>query len=478
MVQGERLRMKQSGVRHEADNNRIDREAPANRQSDAPLPEHLMRMADMANASDRITRQLKWQDALEHSARQTAQQHASTMSNRANSINNAPIQRVVLIDGSSRIRNVQTIWARIKDGGVFARGDKKILQEIHRDLPDDELSLDQITALIVAKRAPPAGKKKKRKARSSQKPADYQQRTTDPIGNQVDFETHRSFRAERRVRRRLARNGAPLKGRNVYLTTYATPGESGNKRQRIMTVSQPAGALPRNHETLDQDDLVSNTIIGHSEARTDDIERNYDRAAGWQRESEATTREQCKDCRHNYPSETLEKHYHGFPYSAPEDHIQDRKLRSRIVGNKGKKGDMTLDAAEQKDFTAAMSSATYARQFDPAQNPAMDAAAARVAAQSDDSSEEYSDDEVPIHMPPFLYAGLQSQLVKGKMGKAPVYPIPASGTYSPKQRIDQINWIAEQRKKLAAKSAKAKDDGNGDDETGLSEDESDMDEEK
>ncbi|CUI06036.1 hypothetical protein BN2497_6849 [Janthinobacterium sp. CG23_2] len=465
--------MKKSAVQHDAENNRIEREAPANRRSDAPLPEHLIRMADMANASDRITRQMKWQDAIDHSPRQTAQHHAFTIPNSAN---NAPIQRVVLIDGSSRIRNVETIWTKIKHGGAPARGDKKILQEIHRALPDDELSLDQIKARIVAKRAPPPGKK--RKARSDEKPADYQERTTDPIGNQVDFETHRSFRVERRARRRLAKNGAPLKGRNVYVTTYATPGESDNKRQRIMTVSQPPGGLPKNHETLDEDDLVSNTIIGHSEARTDDIESNYDRAAEWERESEATTREQCKDCRHNYPSETLKKHYHGFPYSAPEDHIQDKKLRRRVVANKGKKGDMTLDTAEQKDFTAAVSSATYARQFDPAQNPAMDAAAARVAAQSDDSSEEYSDDDVPIHMPPFLYAGIKSRLVKGKMGKAPVYPIPASGTYSPKQRIDQIKWIAEQRKKLAEKSAKAKDDGNSDDDAGLSEDESDMDEEK
>lgn len=138
---------------------------------------------------------------------------------------------------------------------------------------------------------------------------------------------------------------------------------------------------------------------------------------------------------------------------------------------------MTLDTEEQKDFSAAVSSATYARQFDPAQNPAMEAAAARMAAQSDDSSEEYSDDDVPIHVPPFVYAGIKSQLVNGKMGKAPVHLIPAAGTYSPEQRIEQIKWIVEQRKKLAEKSAKAEDDNDGDDEVGVSEDESDMGEE-
>jgi len=467
------IAMKKIGVQHEPESSRIDHEAPARQSPDVPLLEHRTRMADMANGSDRVMRQMKWQDAIDHSPRQTARSRAFSTSE---SVSSAPVQRVVLIDGSAKIRNVEKIWAKIKDGALPARGDKKILQEIHRDFPDDELTLDEIKARIVAKRAPPPSKK--RKARSDEKPADYQARTTDPIGNHVDFETHRSFRLERRARRRLARSGMPLKGRNVYVTTYATPGESGNKRQRIMTVSQPPGDLPKDHETLNEDDLVSNTIIGHSEAQTDNIEKNYARVAGWKRESEATTREQCKDCRHNYPSQTLEHHSHGFPYSAPEDHLQNANLRRRVIANKGKKGDMVLDTAEQKDFTAAVSSATYARQFDPAQNPAMEAAAARVEAQLDDSDEEYSDDEVPVHMPPFLFDGIKSQLVEGKMGKAPVYRIPASATYSLGQRASQVKWIAERRKKLAEKLAQAKDDGNSDDEEGLSEGESEFEEEK
>lgn len=422
----------------------------------APSVEKLSYLAGLAN-SNAQQKQLKWRAAIEPNPRLASQARSLAQYGSGSTI-----QRVVLDHGGVRITSLENIWAKIKENNEHVLGDKKILGDIHRAFPNEVLDLEALKARIALQRVPKRGKK--RKARSDEKPADFQARTTGATGNHVDFKTHRAFRMERRIRRRLAKAGLPLKGRNVYATNY----ENGDKRQKIVTVSQPPGALPKNHAMLAEDDLIAHTIIGHSEAQTDAIERNYGTVKGWTRISEATTREQCKDCRHNYPSTGLAHHFHGFSYSAPEDHIQDEALRKKVIANHGKKGSLTFSKAEQADFTAAVSSATYARQHGAGQNPEMTAASMEIEAQSDDSSDEYSDDEDPVHLPPYLYGAIKNHLVDGKMGKAPILAIPASSTYSRQQGIDQLEWI---KKELAKVGASAKSDDKPD--AGDSEPESD-----
>lgn len=412
--------------------------------SHVPSIEKLTYLAGLAN-NNAQQKQQTWRAAIAPDPR-LASQSLSLAQHRSES----PIQRVVLAHGGMRITNLEKIWAEIKESDEHVLGDKKILGDIHRAFPDEELDLEAMKARIALQRNPKRGTK--RKAPSDEQPADYQPRTTSAIGNHVDFKTHRMFRPERRIRWRLAKAGLPLKGRNVYTTNY----KSGAKRQKIITVSQPPGALPKNHEMLAEDELVAHTIIGHSEAQTDAIERNYGAVMDWDRISEATTREQCKDCRHNYPSTGLAHHFHGFSYSAPEDHIQDEALRKKVIANHGKKGSLTLSKVEQADFTAAVSSATYARQHGAGQNPEMTKASMEIEAQSVDSSDEYSDDEDPIHLPPYLYRAIKSQLIDGKMGKAPILAIPPSSTYSRQQKRAQLEWIKKERAK-AGTSTKSDD---------------------
>ena len=357
------------------------------------------------------------------------------------------------LDGKwqSRNRDYKAVWKRLKDekSGDLLRGDGILLEKLVCSNVDefagDDLDIDQLMGKIVEKRVPKKGVKHK----SGEKPTDYQDRVGTGIGNQVDWTKHSDFRPERRIRRRF-----PLGGRNLYMTRYELNDGADEsklaKRIKLITASQPPGSLPTGHDKMTDDQLVALTKIGHSEEQTDDIEKNYPLLANYKRIGEATTREQCKDCRHNFPSKNLKRHHFGYKYSAPEDHIPDDDLRDTIIKNKGKKGDLKFAEKQQKMFAKAIESATWARQFDDEQNPALVKAYKKIEAEDADSDDEHSDDEEPLHMSPFLFSVVAKKLEDGKLGTAPVFAVDPKYTFSEQQGADQMEWVEEQRKKEKA----------------------------
>lgn len=364
------------------------------------------------------------------------------------------VQAMFIMDGKPRSlgKHFKEV-AQLLDGQL-ERGDKKILKAMVRAPEnvfgdDEDVSQAQVLAKIAELRAP---KKAGTKRKSGDKPANYHERQPGGIGNQVDWETDRAFRIERRIRRRF-----PLGGRNLYMTRYEAKDEAGDKKDdkepplakkvKMVTSSQPPGSLPQGHEGMEINMLASLTKIGHSEEQTKDVEDNFPLLKGYQRIGEATTREQCKDCRHKFPSTNLAHHHYGFKYSAPEDHIPDAPLRQKIKDNGGKKGDMKLSAEQSTMFQQATDSATWARQFAPDQNPALNRAYAKIEAQEDDSVAAFSDDEEPVYLNPFLFNGVKDKLKDGKIGKAPVFGIEPKFTFSKAQFDEQKAWIEEQGKK-------------------------------
>lgn len=286
------------------------------------------------------------------------------------------------------------------------------------------------------------GKGKNGKKDAESKPDHYQDRVAGTaIGTEVDISTHPKFRMERRLRRRY-----PAKGLNYYVTKNTL--ENGETAW-LATVSQPSGSLPPEEASMTPSALAARTLIGHSEEQTDRIEKKYSVFRNAKRVSEATTREQCKDCRHNFPSKVKAKggHVFGSQYSAPENHLPTKALRDRIRGNKGKAGKLKLTPAEHIEFRRGADSATYARRQ---ANKTLNDKIAAIEKESTDSSG--SDDEGDIYLHPNIIKGRKPRFgAKGTLGKSRIHVIPDSEVMSNAERKEQETWVAEQRKKAAVK---------------------------
>ena len=313
---------------------------------------------------------------------------------------------------------------------------------------------------------------KRSKEVPKQKPTSYQERRADAgVGTKVPFLKHREFRTERRLRRLALRYRKEGFGeRNIYVVSYKLP---NGKRIRIVTVSQPPRGLPKEHEKMDKSTLASLTKPGHSEAVHHRIEANYRsyrpknpeepktpeepiNFAEATRRYEATTREQCgsgkggASCRHLYPSKA-DEHYYGYPYSGVEDHLEskglpqndeNKTLLEKVLDNitQGRGSTSELTPQEKKEFHVAEDSATWARQNDPDQNPALKRDLAKLGDR--DSSDEYTSDEDETYISP----GIRHMIGPvEKLGKADLKDIPAVETLSKTDMTKQEEWVEEKQ---------------------------------
>lgn len=354
-----------------------------------------------------------------------------------------------------------TLWKSIPADQKKA-GDRKILEGLAE--ADEDLNLPaganhtHLVAEIAKKRAPAAGKRKR-----GDKPEGFQERRADAsVGTHVDYRKDRGFRTERRIRRR-----APgVAGRNVYVTNYEQKAEDAGaaglpakrRRFKLATVSHPPGGLPKDESSLSAETLAAVTKIGHSEATTERTEEHWPEMKGAVRTRERTTREQCKDCRVHYPSKGGADHGYGFLYSAPVDHIKDDALRAKVLANGGKIEGLKLTAGEKADFAKASASATWARQFAPDQNPALEKTIGDLG--TSDSDDDYSSDEDTVYADPVLRRLLPDTK---KLGKAPFRDIPPKFMMSAADMQEQKDWAEQQRKKATEAATKDDDSSMSDD---------------
>ncbi|MDF5712200.1 MAG: DUF4157 domain-containing protein [Nostoc sp. S4] len=357
---------------------------------------------------------------------------------------NTLIQRSITIDGDykSRDRDYQQVWQKYKNLKLNEQGDGKIIENIIRDTQQDygELTWDGFVELVKSQRKPKATKKRK----SNEKPENYVPRVdARAVGTEVDWGTDRVFRPDRRLRREAKKQGNDIGERNVYMVKKRKLDGTSFK---LITVSHPPGQVAKSEIDKPIDQLVAKYNPGHSENITDVVETSsWDQVKDTTREKEATTREQCKDCRHTYPSQVDPgSHYFGFRYSAPEDHIVDPDFLNKITENKGHmwKG---MTEEQKKQFHQAEDSATYARQNDPAQNPKLKQALKDLTAEH--SEDEYSSDDEPyfVDQPIAEALGIQTGTSK-TIGKAEIFPIPPEFQVPLDKAADKQKWVKEQIK--------------------------------
>jgi Domain of unknown function (DUF4157) len=382
-------------------------------------------------------------DALTaHELTHVVQQSGGAMRSQSTQ-NKESIQRQVTIDGEVKNRDLhyKEVWEKYKEKKLDQSGDGKIINEIIReDIDHGRKTWDEFVALVATKRIVKEPKKRKH----DEKPEGYLPRQNRTVGTKVDFGTDRSFRAERRIRRATIKKGKNLGERNIYVVKKRKPNGDCFK---IITVSHPPGQMTETDLTRPIPHLIAKYHPGHSENVTDTIEKSkWDLNRNTKRVSEATTREQCKDCRHKFPSQVdSTQHFFSFLYSAPEDHLEKGPLYDKVIKNKGKVDGFNND--EKKQFHLAENSATQYRQYGENQNPALKKSLKNLSMENSDN--EYSSDEESWHVDSFIAELLEIPEDESMtIGKAKVYPIPPEFQVPPDKVPDKKKWVEEQIERL------------------------------
>jgi len=335
-------------------------------------------------------------------------------------------------------------------GGRFPSGAKARLNGWINN-PNETKDFPSLDALAAELRPPAAAKRKRNGERKVYDPEIHLPRAANTdIGRNVDFRTHRAFRTERRIRRRF-----PQKLLNLYVTRYVRADGKGIK---VVTVSQPAGALPAGHESMSLGALVARTHIGHSEHQTDLIEKKYAAIRGLRRTMEATTREQCLACRRDFPIRATGSHFFGSPYPAPANHIHNAALRAKIIANGGVIGGIKgLSADERRLFSEAKDSATFSRR---AEKLVLNQWITKLERENTDSDGDYSDDDDEIHIASNVLKGRKNPRFGAfkKLGKGNITIIPDDQLMPDHEYKAQATWIETQRARAAADSQEDDDD--------------------
>ncbi|MEG4495438.1 DUF4157 domain-containing protein [Microcoleus sp. D3_18_C4] len=371
---------------------------------------------------------------------------------------NTQIQRTIIIgkEEKSRDKDVKQVWEKFIKGEKAELGDRKIIENLIRLAPPpiECTSWEKFVELVVAKREPKESLKRKR----NDKPENNLPRVRDrAVGMNVDWNTHRVFRPERRLRRLVKKQGRDIAGRNVYMVKRRKLDNSGFFK--IITVSHPAGQVARSEVNKPIDQLMAKYNTGHSENITDVIESSdWDMMKNSQRVKEATTREQCKDCRYNYPSKVeKENHFFGFPYSAPEDHIDGKNsLYMKLKNNNGHvhKG-MTKE--EKALFHQAAASATNARQNE--QKTKLEEAQKNLSKENSEDEYESDNDEWYVDQSLAELLGIEGGYII--IGKAKVTPIPLTWQMKGGEEENNLKeWVMKQIDKRKKENEAEAEDGN------------------
>ncbi len=147
-------------------------------------------------------------------------------------------------------------------------------------------------------------------------------RTQGPkLGSKVDFLTSSKFKKERMLRRAMMKKGIPAKGRNIHVLRQIING----KKVSFVSLSVPPG---------------KDTSIkpGHSEFYTKKMSRLYmkrKKAKKSKNVYDATTRENCEQCRYKHKSDDPKTTNFGFEYPGSEDFMR-KKDHKHVHDHQGK----------------------------------------------------------------------------------------------------------------------------------------------
>jgi len=159
------------------------------------------------------------------------------------------------------------------------------------------------------------------KYKSESKGVEHERTQPPKYGEKVSFLNSRYFKKERMLRRAAMKMDQPIKGRNIHVNRKLT---SDGKKVTFIGQSIPPGK-----EQVEK--------VGHSERDTTLMEQQYRDNEGldsYEGIYDATTRENCEQCRYKYPSSHPEHTKFGYEYPGNEDFMEkeDREYASQHQG--------------------------------------------------------------------------------------------------------------------------------------------------
>ncbi len=325
---------------------------------------------------------------------------------------------------------------------------RKIEQHKNENVKPPSIAESIKQAKATRKKTAPKTKTRKKKATDSVF-VPVPRQTKAFVGTQVDYSKDPQFRTERRIIRRLRRDKKSVGDKNIYTKRF----KFNDRKIKLATVSIPPSDLPKGYEKLPFEEVVNNRLGqgSHSEGVTDKIEKNVPlfREMAKHEHYSASSREQCEKCRYNFPPVKKGSHKFGTFYSGTTDHIEDPKLRKKLIKNNGKVDGLKLSPKEKEEATRGRLSAATARQEFEDQNPLLNQQRKEIS--TDDSEGEHSSDDDELYVTDDL--AWKDPLGWGK-NKKKVNVIPRRSFFTSKE----IEEVERKTKVLIEKKKKKKEE--------------------